>query len=57
MLQVNFQKGEESQPYLRDLSLNAKHPRTRECFLALYDMTEGKNATQNLNERKLRFSK
>jgi len=45
MLQVNYKKWEESPPHLRSLGLNSDHQRTREHFLALHDIIEGKNAT------------
>ena len=50
MLQVNYKKWEESPPHLRSLGLNSDHPRTRERFLALHDIIEGKNATQIARE-------
>ncbi len=46
MLQVNYQNWEEDPQYLRDLGLNSPHIRTRERFLALYDIAMGKNAAQ-----------
>jgi len=46
MLQVNYQNWGEDPQYLRDLGLNSPHKRTRERFLALYDIALGKNAAQ-----------
>ena len=46
MLQVNYQNWGEDPQYLRDLGLNSPHIRTRERFLALYDIAMGKNAAQ-----------
>jgi len=38
MLQVNYQNWKEAPQYLRDLGLNSPHIRTRERFLALYEI-------------------
>ena len=47
MLQVNCQNWNQSINDLRELSLHSEHPRTRERFLALYEIARGnKNATQ-----------
>ena len=46
MLQVNCQSWGEDSQYLRDLGLNLPHKRSRERFLALYDISLGKNAAQ-----------
>ena len=46
MLQIDYNKWNENPLYLRDLGLNSPHIRTRERFLALYDIATGKNAAQ-----------
>ena len=46
MLHVNYLNWNQTLQDLRDLSLHAEHPRTRERFLALYEIETGKNATQ-----------
>ena len=46
MLRINYQKWKQTPQDLRDLSLNSKHSRTRERFLALYDIAMRKSATQ-----------
>ncbi len=46
MLKVNYDLWGQNPEYLRDLGLNSLHKRTRERFLALYDITLGKNAAQ-----------
>jgi transposase len=50
MLHVNYAKWNQTPQDLRDLSLYEEHPRTRERFLALYDIATGKNATQVSHE-------
>lgn len=46
MLQVAYQRWEQSPEDLRLFAQEAPHRRTRERFLALYELTQGKNATQ-----------
>ena len=46
MLQIDYQKWGDNPINLRNLGLNSPHKRTRERFLALYDITTGKNAAQ-----------
>src|SRR5512143_402806 len=46
MLTVEYSRWGQAPDILRVLGLNAEHPRTRERFLALYDICSGKNATQ-----------
>lgn len=46
MLKVDTQRWGQTPTMLRDQALKAPHPRTRERLLALYDVTQGKNATQ-----------
>lgn len=46
MLRLDCQKWEESPEDLRKHAFQAEHPRTRERFLALYEITQGKSATQ-----------
>ena len=46
MLKVDYPQWNQTVEKLRELSLTADHPRTRERFMALYDICLGKNATQ-----------
>jgi hypothetical protein len=46
MLQICCEKWDQSADSLREQALNSIHPRTRERFLALFEITCGKNATQ-----------
>jgi Helix-turn-helix domain len=46
MLQVHYENWNQSPDFLRDLALNGEHPRTRERFFALFEIVNGKNATQ-----------
>ncbi len=46
MLKVNYENWHQTLDDLRDLALNGEHPRTRERFLALYEIANGTNATQ-----------
>ena len=46
MLRVNAQKWGQSAAMLRETALSASHPRTRERLMALYEVCEGKSATQ-----------
>lgn len=46
MLQVAYQRWGQSPEDLLQFALEAPHRRTRERFLALYEITQGKNATQ-----------
>jgi transposase len=46
MLKVNIADWQQTPEMLRDQALNAAHPRTRERFLALYEITQGESATQ-----------
>ncbi|NEO74663.1 helix-turn-helix domain-containing protein [Moorena sp. SIO3H5] len=46
MLKVDTAKWNQSPSLLREQALDASHPRTRERLLALYDITQGMNATQ-----------
>ena len=46
MLSVDYSRWGQDPDILRVLGLNAEHPRTRERFLALYEICEGKNASQ-----------
>jgi predicted ArsR family transcriptional regulator len=50
MLRVNPEAWNHSLDDLRRFALEAPHPRTRERFLALYEMAQGKNATQVARE-------
>ena len=46
MLKVDTQKWQQSSEDLRTQALTTEHPRTRERFLALFEVTQGKSATQ-----------
>jgi hypothetical protein len=46
MLRVDYLKWGHTPDGLRYFALEAPHPRTRERFLALYEMTRGQSATQ-----------
>ncbi len=46
MLQICYEQWGQTADSLRDQALNSPHPRTRERFLALFEITCGKNATQ-----------
>lgn len=46
MLKVALQKWGQTSDDLRDQALEASHPRTRERFLALYEVSQGKSSTQ-----------
>ena len=46
MLKVNCAHWGQSKELLREEALKAEHPRTRERLMALYEISEGKNATQ-----------
>ncbi|MEL6661087.1 MAG: helix-turn-helix domain-containing protein [Cyanobacteria bacterium J06632_3] len=45
MLKVNVDAWGQSAPELRELALQACHPRSRERLMALYEICEGKSAT------------
>ncbi len=46
MLKVNYHQLNQSVEQLREMSLTAVHPRTRERFMALYEICLGKSATR-----------
>ena len=46
MLSVNTQVWNQTANEIREAALKAEHPRTRESLLALYEITQGSNATQ-----------
>jgi len=46
MLKVETQRWHQTDDVLREEALNAAHPRTRERFLALYEVTQGHPATE-----------
>jgi transposase len=46
MLKVECEKWNQSLEKLREEALKAEHPRTRERWMALYEICGGKNATQ-----------
>ena len=46
MLKVESEKWNHTQEELRELGIKAKHPRTRERIMALYEISNGKSATQ-----------
>lgn len=46
MLKVCYENWNQSPEFLRELALNHEHPRTRERFLALFEIATSKTATQ-----------
>lgn len=46
MLIVNTERWKQDAESLREQALRAEHPRTRERFMALYEIVQGNNATQ-----------
>lgn len=51
MLQPDYAKWNQTPDDFRRLAVEAKHPRTRERFLALYQIVDGQsNATQWANQ-------
>jgi transposase len=46
MLKVDLERWHHRAESLREQALKAKHARTRERLLALYEITQGKSATQ-----------
>lgn len=46
MLKVKHEVWNQSRETLRQEALKAKHPRTRERLMALYEISEGKSATK-----------
>jgi hypothetical protein len=46
MLKVDTERWQQSPESLREQALNAPHARTRERFLALYDICQGDSATE-----------
>lgn len=56
MLRVDYEKWGQSISDLRDLAMNAGHARTRERFMALYEIADGrKNATVWASENRRHF--
>lgn len=45
MLKVDTDKWEQTPELLRQMALEENHPRSRERLMALYEITQGKNAT------------
>ena len=46
MLKIDFSRWNQSAEIMRDQALSAEHPRTRERWMALYEICIGKNATK-----------
>ncbi|MBW4471231.1 MAG: helix-turn-helix domain-containing protein [Stenomitos rutilans HA7619-LM2] len=46
MLKVNLERWQHSPERLREQAFSAHHARTRERVLALYEISQGKSATQ-----------
>lgn len=46
MLRVAYERWDQSPEHLRLFAQDAPHRRTRERFLALYEIAQGKNATE-----------
>jgi len=49
MLKVNYARWNQTRQDLRQQALEAEHPRTRERYLALYEITSGKSENQVLS--------
>jgi hypothetical protein len=45
MLKVQLETWQQTPETLREMALQAQHPRTRERLLALYEIAQGENAT------------
>jgi hypothetical protein len=54
MLKVNYNKWNQDSHELRREAIIAKHPRTRERIMALYEITQGKCPTKVAREIKRR---
>lgn len=54
MLKVNYHRWNKTPQDLREQALEAEHPRTRERYLALYEIASGKSANQVSKEIKRR---
>ncbi len=52
MLKVKFELWNQSPEQLRENSLKAEHPRTRERLMALYEISSGQSATQVAKQTK-----
>ncbi|HAC63756.1 MAG TPA: hypothetical protein DCF68_09500 [Cyanothece sp. UBA12306] len=52
MLKVKFELWNQSPEQLREDSLKAEHPRTRERLMALYEISRGQSATQVAKQTK-----
>jgi hypothetical protein len=50
MLKVDYERWNQTIENIREEALKAEHPRTRERFMALYEICGGKNATRIGNE-------
>ena len=50
MLRVEYARWDQRPADLRELSMSASHPRTRERFLALYEITQESCATEGFTE-------
>jgi transposase len=46
VLKVDIAQWHQEPEDLRNQAVSAAHPRTRERFMALYEISQGKNATQ-----------
>lgn len=46
MLTVHLEQWQQTPETLREMALQAQHPRTRERLLALYEIAQGESATQ-----------
>ena len=46
MLKVDTQRWHQSPEQLREQAVQSSHPRTRERFMGLYEIVQGKSATQ-----------
>ena len=53
MLKVKLELWDKTPEQLREDSLKAKHPRTRERLMALYEISRGQSATQVAKRTKI----
>lgn len=52
MLTVETTKWQQTPERLRDYAVTSEHPRTRERFMALYEITQGQSATHVASQGK-----
>ena len=54
MIEVNYTNWDQTPTFLREQAVIAKHKRTRERLFALYEISQGKSASQVAKEIKRR---